>query len=117
MAEKIERVQVSAFRVPTEAPESDGTLEWSETTLVVAEISAGGSQGLGYTYADVATAVLIRDRLGKLLVGMDPMDIPAAWDRLVQALRNLGVRGIGAMAISALDVALWDWKARKLALP
>ena len=59
----IERVEVSAYTIPTDAPESDGTLEWQSTTLVVVEAAAAGRRGLGYTYADVASAVLIRDLL------------------------------------------------------
>ena len=42
----IEAVDVSTYVIPTDAPESDGTLEWDRTTLVVVEIVAGGVRGL-----------------------------------------------------------------------
>lgn len=45
----VERLDVSAYTVPTDRRESDGTLEWDSTTLVVVEIAAGGERGLGYT--------------------------------------------------------------------
>jgi hypothetical protein len=49
-------VQVAAYTVPTEAPESDGTAEWDRTTLVLIELAHEDLRGLGYTYADPATA-------------------------------------------------------------
>lgn len=116
-APTIERIVASAFRIPTDAPEADGTLSWDHTTLVVAEVSAGGCTGLGYTYADAAAAKLIRDLFADLLVGEDGFATPKARDKIFGAVRNLGSRGICASAISAVDVALWDLKARCLGQP
>ncbi len=113
----IERIDVSAYVVPTDAPESDGTFAWDRTTLVVVEVSAGGRRGLGYTYADLATARLARDHLGPLVVGSDARDVPGAWLTMVRSIRNLGRPGVSSMAISAVDNALWDLKARLLGLP
>ena len=110
----IEKPQVAAYTVPTDAPESDGTLEWSATTLVVLTLSAGGMRGLGYGYADGATARLIADRLAPLLEDRDACDIPARKAELERAVRNLGRPGICAMALSIVDVALWDLKAKIL---
>jgi L-alanine-DL-glutamate epimerase-like enolase superfamily enzyme len=110
----IERVAAAAFRIPTDAPEADGTIEWNSTTLVIAEITAGAAMGLGYTYSAAATARLINDVLAELLVGEEAFAIPRIWHKMFGAVRNLGARGICATAISALDVALWDLKARCL---
>ena len=113
----IDRVDVSAYTVPTDFPESDGTLSWDSTTIVIVEVRAAGVTGLGYTYADTATARLIGEHLVRLVVGRDPMTIPAIWADLRREVRNLGRPGICAMAISAVDNALWDLKARLLGLP
>jgi L-alanine-DL-glutamate epimerase-like enolase superfamily enzyme len=113
----IESVAVSAYRIPTDFPESDGTYEWDSTTLVVVEITAAETTGLGYTYADTATAVLIRDHLADVIRGLDAMAIPGAWTALATSIRNLGRPGIASMAISAVDAALWDLKGRRLGLP
>ena len=51
----VDRLDVSAFTIPTDGPESDGTLEWDSTTIVVVEAHGGGETGLGYTYAPAAT--------------------------------------------------------------
>jgi L-alanine-DL-glutamate epimerase-like enolase superfamily enzyme len=110
----ISRGRVTAYCVPTEAPESDGTLEWHATTLVCVHIEAAGARGLGYTYADRATAMLIHERLLPLVQGCEALDIPARFADMVRAIRNLGRPGIASMAISALDGALWDLRGRIL---
>ncbi len=113
----IEELAVSVYTIPTDAPESDGTFEWSSTMIVIVEASAGGKHSLGYTYADLATATLIEKSLKQLLLGHDAMAVSAAWRRMVQHVRNVGRPGIASMAISAVDAALWDLKARLLDLP
>ncbi len=110
-------VRASAYRVPTDFPESDGTLEWDSTTLVLAELEAGGERGLGYTYADSSTAVLVRDTLAPVVEGRDAMDVAGCWDAMVAAVRNLGRPGIASMAVAAVDNGLWDLKAKLLELP
>ncbi|HTI13757.1 MAG TPA: enolase C-terminal domain-like protein [Dictyobacter sp.] len=110
----IERVQVSAYTVPTDAPESDGTFVWNKTTLVLVEIHAGGKVGTGYTYADVATGKVIESMLADVVLGRDALNIPACWHAMIGAIRNLGRPGISSMAIAAVDTALWDLKARLL---
>ncbi len=113
----IQHVTVSAYTIPTDFPEADGTYAWDSTTLVLVEASGGGEHGIGYTYADVATATLIRDKLAHVVERRDAMDVLGAWDAMVRAVRNLGRPGISAMAIAAVDNALWDLKARLLDLP
>ena len=110
----IERIEVSAYTIPTDAPESDGTLEWHQTTLVLVSASAGGKTGIGYSYANRATAVLIVDTLAGVAQGRDALDVAGAWRAMVAAIRNLGRPGISSMAVAAVDNALWDLKARLL---
>lgn len=113
----IQKLEVSAYTVPTDFPESDGTLEWDKTTIVVTEAVAGEIRGLGYTYADTSTAELIRSLLAEVVRGRDAMDVAGAWRAMVRAVRNLGRPGIASMAIAAVDSALWDLKAKLLDLP
>jgi L-alanine-DL-glutamate epimerase-like enolase superfamily enzyme len=113
----IDEVEVSAFIVPTDVPEADGTLAWDSTTIVVVHVHGAGEWGLGYTYADLATAKLIESKLSSIVHGADVFDPPGAWSAMVRAIRNLGRPGIASMAIAAVDVALWDLKARVLGLP
>lgn len=113
----ITKLDVAAYTVPTDAPEADGTLAWDKTTLVLVEAEAGGRTGLGYTYADAATAKLIEGTLADKVRGREAMNVPEAWAAMVAAIRNLGRPGVCSMAISAVDCALWDLKARLLDLP
>jgi L-alanine-DL-glutamate epimerase-like enolase superfamily enzyme len=110
----IREVRAAAYRVPTGQPESDGTLEWDQVTVVVAEIDAGGHTGIGYTYSDAGTAGLITGTLAGVLCGHDALATNRAWWAMVRAIRNLGWPGISATAIAAADVALWDLKAKLL---
>ncbi len=110
----IDDVRVSAFTVPTKTPESDGTLEWDKTTIVLVEISAGGQTGLGYSYADVATAQLIDHTLVPAVKSADALAIGAVWQKMGMAVRNLGRSGITSMAIAGVDNALWDLKGKLL---
>jgi L-alanine-DL-glutamate epimerase-like enolase superfamily enzyme len=113
----VDRLEVGAYTIPTDAPEADGTLAWDSTTIVVVHAHGGGEWGLGYTYADVSTARLIDSRLAGVVRGRDALAPQAAWEAMVTQTRNLGRAGITSMAIAAVDVALWDLKARLLGLP
>lgn len=113
----IDQISVASYTVPTDAPESDGTLQWDRTTIVIVTATAGGLQGLGYTYADSATAALIHDKLRGVVQGMDASSPAAAYMEMWRQIRNLGRPGICSMAISAVDCALWDLKARLLSVP
>lgn len=109
---QITSATAQAFRIPTDAPEADGTIEWNATTLVLATIEAGDRVGTGYTYADAAAADIINVTLAGQLRGQDAFAIPRLWSQMAHAVRNIGWRGVCACAISAVDVALWDLKAR-----
>ncbi len=113
----IEHIEVGAYTIPTDAPEGDGTLRWDSTTIVVVHAYAGDRVGLGYTYADVSTAKLIATKLARVLEGLDAASPRSAWAAMIKATRNLGRPGITSMAISAVDVALWDLHARMLEAP
>jgi L-alanine-DL-glutamate epimerase-like enolase superfamily enzyme len=113
----IETLDVSAFTIPTDEPESDGTLEWDSTTIVVVEAHAGGETGLGYTYTDAAAGKLVEGKLTQAVAGMEALEVGAAWEAMSRALRNIGRSGLAWMALSAVDTALWDLKARLLGQP
>jgi L-alanine-DL-glutamate epimerase-like enolase superfamily enzyme len=113
----VESIRARAYRIPTDRPEADGTFAWDSTTLVVAEVIAAGKTGLGYTYTDASAAKLIEAMLAPTLVGEDAWEVGALWQRMQQRVRNVGRSGLAANAISALDCALWDVKARLLDMP
>jgi L-alanine-DL-glutamate epimerase-like enolase superfamily enzyme len=110
-------VRAAAYEIPTDSPESDGTLEWTSTSLVIVTATAAGHTGLGYTYGHRAVASIIDKKLADVVSGRDALDVRAANAAMVQAVRNLGATGITSMAISAVDIALWDLKARLLGVP
>jgi L-alanine-DL-glutamate epimerase-like enolase superfamily enzyme len=110
----VEQLRARAFTVPTDAPEADGTLSWDATTVVVAEAGAAGCTGVGYSYAAGASSPLISEVLSEAVIGSDALSPPAAWMAMRRAVRNAGYPGVASSAISAVDVALWDLKAKLL---
>ena len=114
----VDALDVRTYRVPTADPfESDGTLTWKATTVVLVEIHAGGRTGIGYTYADRAAASVIHDELRDRLEGADALEIGRRFAEMQAAIRNMGRDGIASMAISAVDIALWDLKGKLLDVP
>ena len=114
---RVEAVRARAYTVPTDLPEADGTSSWTSTTIVVVHVDGGGHTGVGYTYGAAPVAALVGGKLAEEVVGRDAMDVPGSWRKMQSAVRNMGRPGIAATAISAVDVALWDLKARLLDVP
>jgi L-alanine-DL-glutamate epimerase-like enolase superfamily enzyme len=110
-------VSASAYVIPTDAPEADGTLTWDATTMVLATARAGGMTGTGWSYAAAAAGQVIADVLAGAVTGRSALDVPGACEAMIRAVRNIGRPGIAATAISAVDIALWDLKARLLGCP
>src|SRR5581483_6897677 len=113
----VERLDVHACTIPTDEPESDGTAKWDSTTIVIVEAHAGDETGIGYTYCDAAAATVIEGTLAGAVEKRDVMDVRATWLALTAQVRNMGRPGIAFCAISAIDQALWDLKARLLDVP
>ncbi|MEU5885206.1 hypothetical protein [Spirillospora sp. NPDC047279] len=72
---------------------------------------------MGWTYGSAACASVISDKLAGVVCGRPGPDVSGTWEAMVRAVRNDGRPGAVGYAISAVDVALWDLKARLLGLP
>ncbi len=114
---RIGSVRAQAYTIPTDRPEADGTIAWNSTTLVVVHVTGGNRVGLGYTYSGASITGLIEGLLAQAIAGLDALNPQAAWSAMQRAVRNLGREGLAATAISAVDAALHDLKARLLDVP
>ena len=114
---RIDEVEVQVYTVPTDAPEADGTLSWDSTTMVMVQVFAGTVVGTGWTYGPPACASMVTDKLAAVVTGRGAFDVPGAFEAMVRATRNASRPGVVGYALSAVDVALWDLKARLLELP
>jgi L-alanine-DL-glutamate epimerase-like enolase superfamily enzyme len=110
----IDRVTTAVYRFPTPEPEADGTLQWDATTAVTVTLHAGGQTGLGWTYSTGAAAAVIGEHLAAAVHDRDAFDVAGGWAAMHRACRNLGTKGLVMQAISAVDIAWWDLKARLL---
>jgi D-galactarolactone cycloisomerase len=113
-------VRIDGYQLACPLPEVIGNSRVffdSRRALVVAVITADGTVGWGETWAQpAAAAALIRDSLGRAVLGMDVRAPRRIWNALE---RTLGVdrRGVTHMAFSALDIAIWDAAARSVKTP
>ena len=113
----VDQVEVRVYTVPTDVPEADGTLSWHSTTMVLVQVRSGDTHGLGWTYGPPACAAVVRDNLADLVVGRDAMAVTGTSQAMIRATRNSSRPGVVGYAIGAVDIALWDLKARLLELP
>lgn len=117
---KIISIDTSLLTVPTPKPIS---LEFPHHKLVVAQIDTDeGIRGLGYSLVfggGGAEAVLayLDTRLKPLLLGEDPLHVERLWEKMYRSDRGVRRVGIAGMAISALDIGLWDVAAKAAGLP
>ncbi len=113
----INSIKTYVYKIPTDFPESDGTIEWDSTILIVVLIHAHDQIGLGFTYGHEAISQVIQSTFVPLLKNSNAMNVPYLWEKMLDASRNIGSRGIAASAIAAVDIALWDLKAKILKVP
>lgn len=112
---------VRAVSVPIDPPLRNSLNTIPAAPLVVAELQTEeGPAGTGYAFAYAPAALgplaaLVRD-IGASLAGEDAAPVPL-WDRLQDRFRLLGTEGLVQMALSVLDTALWDARARAAGLP
>lgn len=119
----IDRVRVDHFRIPLPVTLSDSTHgEITHFDLVTVRIAdTDGVEGLGYTYTvslgGGAVADLLSRDVSATLVGLDPERTEAIWKRLWWHLHYVGRGGLAVFALSAVDIALWDLKGKRLGRP
>jgi L-alanine-DL-glutamate epimerase-like enolase superfamily enzyme len=110
---RIARLETSVYCIPTDRPEADGTIAWDSTTMLVVEaVADSGERGIGYSYASAAAATVVHELLENVVVGCSAEDVRQVWGAVLAKVRNAGRPGIAACAISTVDIALWDLKAR-----
>lgn len=104
---QVKELRTSVYRIPTDGSETDGTIAWDATTLVLVEaVADSGLTGLGFSYASGAAATLVHDALQKIVVDRPTHELRAVWGSMVAQVRNMGRPGVASTAISAVDVAL-----------
>jgi L-alanine-DL-glutamate epimerase-like enolase superfamily enzyme len=119
----IAALEVGCYHVPLPLVLSDSTHgDIHHFALVTVRAKdKDGAEGLGYTYTvgagGRAVASLIRDDLAPILVGQDSERIEALWQRMWWGLHYGGRGGMVALAISAVDIALWDLAGKRVGKP
>ncbi|MFC4031735.1 mandelate racemase/muconate lactonizing enzyme family protein [Streptomyces polygonati] len=125
--DRIRSVRLSSVLLPLAVPISDAKVltgvqrPMTAIALLFAEITTrDGHEGIGFSYAKRAGGpgqYAHAREVAPVLVGEDPSDIGRLWDKLVWAGASVGRSGLATQAVAALDIALWDLKARRAGLP
>lgn len=124
---RIERVKLSSIALPLATPVSDAKVftgrqrPMTEVVFLFVEIrTADGAEGIGFGYSKRAGGpgqfAHAREIAAELL-GEDANDIGRLWTKLAWAGASVGRSGLATQAIAAFDIALWDLKAKRAALP
>jgi D-galactarolactone cycloisomerase len=112
---------VTAYPLRSKLDQAFGFSQWTfthrETTLVNIQTHEG-IEGWGEAYGPARlTTAAVRDFFAPLVVGRDPRDVEALWELMFVRSLDYGQKGIVLAAISAIDIALWDIKARATGVP
>ena len=104
--------QVGLFNATTEA------LAGQPVLLVVTVRTDDGLEGLGaITLGNEATACVIEHALTPLVLGENPFNVELIWEKMYRATQNIGRRGLVLIAISGIDIALWDLMGKVTSQP
>ncbi|HEY3632236.1 MAG TPA: mandelate racemase/muconate lactonizing enzyme family protein [Jatrophihabitantaceae bacterium] len=125
--ERISRVQISLVNLPLRQPVNDAKVltgrqkPLTQVAVLTARVTtADGGEGFGFSYSKRAGGPGLYAHAQEIagnLIDEDPNDIGRLWHKLVWAGASVGRSGLATQAIAAFDIALWDLKARRAALP
>src|SRR3990170_6511756 len=119
----INKIETGFYRIPLSVTLSDSTHgEITAFELITVRLhDSEGAEGVGYTYTvgrnGGAIVDILRREIPELIAGQEADDTEAIWQRVWWALHYGGRGGASGLAPSALDIALWDLKARRANLP
>ncbi len=116
---QISSVETRLYHIPLPTVLTDSMHgEMRHFAIVTVQIKTdSGAEGLGYTYTvgktgGSAVLAMLRDDLVPMLPGTDPCCIERLWAQMWWKLHYVGRGGVASFAMSAVDVALWDLKAK-----
>jgi L-talarate/galactarate dehydratase len=118
---KITQIKTRVLQTPGDSPLVVGLPPMDDRQFVTLEVGTDeGIEGIGITFFGGPLTRALREAvegLGSLTMGDDPMRVEAIADKLRRAASGAGPGGIFTLALSAIDIALWDIKGKALGLP
>ncbi|MDR3231581.1 MAG: mandelate racemase/muconate lactonizing enzyme family protein [Synergistaceae bacterium] len=117
MSHSVNGVEVFWVTTPLDAPVSDSSFTIRNSGMVVVRVTTdSGLSGYGTTFS-VALAEYMHKTLKPVVMGKDPICVEDIWNDMRGAVRSAGRKGLALLAISTLDIALWDLRGKILGLP
>jgi L-alanine-DL-glutamate epimerase-like enolase superfamily enzyme len=119
---RIEKVELRMVDLPPKVKRTDAIQSFvSQETPIVVVTDSDGATGIGYSYTigtgGSSVMRLLADHLAPRLIGRDADRIEAIWRELEYATHATTIGAITALALAAIDTALWDLRAKRQRLP
>lgn len=120
---QIKRIFSELYQIPVHREMHDAIRHFSHMSVVFAHVETNeGMVGSGFTYSIIPHGAreicsVINNGFHDLLVGMDPRDHERVWNKMWRAVDWVGRGGIAVLAVAAVDVAIWDLKAKLSGIP
>ena len=119
---RIERIEMRMVDLKPKVKRTDAIQSFvSQETPIVTITDSDGATGTGYSYTigtgGSSVMRLLADHLAPVLIGEDADRIEAIWHKLEFHTHATTIGAISALALAAIDTALWDLRARKQNLP
>lgn len=120
---RIRKVSSELYRIPVHREMHDAIRHFSHMDVVFAHVETDdGLTGSGFTYSIIPHGAreicsVIQNSFHDLLVGMDPRDHERVWNKMWRSVDWVGRGGIAVLAVAAVDIAIWDLKAKLAGMP
>ena len=119
---KVTRIDTRFYRFPAHRKIVDAIQEFDSMEVITATVHTDqGTEGVGFAYTigrgGRAVKVFLDDEFVPLILGEDPNDIERLWEKMWWGPHWVGRGGVASVAMCAIDIALWDLKAKHADLP
>lgn len=119
---RIDRIYITAVRIPLDKEVHAPGMPIPFCDYIIVALSCDdGSNGTGFSYIGTggarAAALAAEELLVRRVIGVDPYDTDTAWDRMYYQTLIQGRAGLVMNGLSAIDITLWDRKARAAGMP
>lgn len=120
---RIRKVHAELYQIPVHREMHDAIRHFSKMDTIFAHVETDeGATGYGFTYSIIPHGTheicsIINRSFNDLITGLDPRDHERVWSTMWRSVDWVGRGGIAVLAVAAVDIAIWDLKAKLAGMP